>query len=76
MGEFFNNIAYRGMEEYEDGDQYEGYLNKEGDPEGKGISVNNYQIQGSASMLVAMSTMETTNTERNMEEVILQSFIL
>ena len=44
MGEFFNNIAYRGMEEYEDGDQYEGYLNKEGDPEGKGISVNNYQI--------------------------------
>ena len=35
IGEWFNDIAYRGMEEYKDGGQYEGYLNKDGKYEGK-----------------------------------------
>ena len=76
IGECFNDKAYRGMEEYDDGEQYEGYLNKDGKYEGKGICVNNYQIQGSTSGLMAKSTMEIGKTEVFMEEVILQSFIL
>ena len=45
IGEFFNDKMYRGMTEYDDGDQYEGYFNKDGNPDGKGnCSVNNYQI--------------------------------
>ena len=76
MGEYFNDIAYRGMQEYEDGAQYEGYW-KDYKPDGKGkFSVDNYQIQVSASMLMAMSTTEIGKKERDMEEVILQSFIL
>ena len=30
MGEVFNDKAYRGMTECDNGGQYEGYLNKEG----------------------------------------------
>ena len=44
IGECFNDKAYRGMSEFEDGDQYEGYW-KDGNPDGKSnCSVNNYQI--------------------------------